>query len=162
MPRHDIMAISQLKNWAEAMVSLAAKASVFAHLSYDAVLNREGGDVERALRGFKAKLASVRREMHDLARNIDDLLGDSPPAAIENDEHIVQPAQQAASPYDRLVTATRQAGEMTNARAQKLLEVDAGEARKLLKRMVREGVVVKSSRKLFTLAQPQQGDHANE
>ena len=152
MPRHDIMTISRLQSRAEAMVSLSARACAQAHLTYELMLS-DGHDIEPTLRGLRSKLASARREINDLVEQVNDMLGEQPATPTPNSSRS-EPDDTTALPYDQLVAATRDAGEITNARAQKLLGITPREARKLINRMADEGVIVRAGRKLFKVAQP--------
>ena len=149
MPIHDVLAISQALARAEAVLSVAAKAAGYGHAAYVSVLNKDDDATATALRGLRAKLQTARREAGDLAERVGVLLGETEPAPRDADD----PPAPDASPslYERLVTQTRRVGQITNARAQKQLGVRPAQARKLLNQMVREGVVVKASRKLYTL-----------
>lgn len=152
--RINITDVGGVKERADAVVSLAVRAAVGAHFAYDRMLADDGPAARRALGDLDARLAGVRREAGHLQSRIESLLGGGTTAPEPDDCAPSSPEAAggaSSDQLDRLVAETRRAGEITNARAQKLLGVDAAQARRLIHAMVTSGVVERAGRKLYRL-----------
>jgi len=149
----DIMSAGRIQRRADDLVSLAARAAVHAHLAYDRYLDTQSPDPAfEALGTYRRKLVQLGHVAADLTRLIEEIVGEpvgDKPEPMNQADAVPPPTD----PYISLVTETRRAGEITNARAQKLLGIDAKQARKLIRRMEREGVVYKASCKLYRAGQ---------